>query len=544
MAQPSEELSRFMNPAAEVGDGTTSWDAMAARARGYVSSRAAPAVVGVVTALITWWVWGSLRQIPVYHDESAFLLQADLFASGRWTAPGPPLPEFFEQFHVIVTPIFAAKYWPGHALLMVPGVWLGLPGLVPVLLSGLTGALCFALARRVAGPWVAAGTWFFWATAPREVFFRASYFSEVTTGALWLLGWWALLDWYETGRRGALLTIAACVGWSAITRPLTAVAYVIPVAVVVLRRSYARRSWWDLGLAAALGAVIVGVIPLWNARTTGDWRLTPYALYARQYFNFGMPGSFGLDTTARTAPERSLPPDMERFDAEQREMVRAHTVAALPRNLIERLQQIGDDMWHGWRVVFLPLAALGLVALSAAGVYAVASAALLIVVHLAFPHPPFWSLYYYELQPVLAFLTAVGVGVAASRVAKWPGNVRVGRAAAVVACGAAFLLAARDLVALDRGLARRRDYARGFLAVVRRIPEPKAIVFVHYAPDHYIHRSLIVNQPDWERTHTWIVYDRGPDNARLMALAPDRSPYLFDEATGTLTRLSSRVSPP
>jgi len=532
-----------MNPAAaEREDGTTMWRALAARATRCVSSRAAPAVGGVVTALIAWWVWGSLRQVPVYHDESAYLLQAGLFASGRWTAPGPPLPEFFEQYHVIVAPVFAAKYWPGHALLMVPGVWLGLPGLIPVLLSGLTGALCFALARRVAGPWVAAGAWFFWTTAPRVVFFRASYFSEVTTGALWLLGWWALLDWYETGRRGGLLTLAACAGWSAITRPLTAVAFAIPVAIVLLRRSYARRSWRDLGLAAALGGVIVGIVPLWNARTTGDWRLTPYALYARQYFNFGMPGSFGLDTTATTAPERSLPPDMQRFDAEQREMVRSHTVAALPRDLVQRLRQIGDDMWHGWRVVFLPFAVLGLFALSAAGIYAVASAALLIVVHLAFAHPPFWSLYYYELQPVLAFLTALGVAVAAPRVAQWLGNARLSRAVVVVVCSAAFLLAVRDLVVLHRGLARRREYARGFLTLVHRIPEPKAIVFVRYAPDHYIHRSLIVNQPDWERAHAWIVYDRGPDNARLVAIAPDRAPYVFDEATGTLTRLSSPVS--
>jgi hypothetical protein len=533
-----------MNPAAEARDGMSVWPTITERVTRFVSSSAAPVVCGVISAVIAWWVWGSLNQIPVYHDETAYLLQAKLFASGRWAAPGPPLPEFFEQYHVLVTPVFAAKYWPGHALLMVPGVWLGLAGLVPVLLSGLTGALCFALARRVAGPWVAAGAWFFWTTAPRDVFFRASYFSEVTTGALWLVGWWALLDWYETGRRGALLTVAACVGWSAITRPLTALAFAIPVAIVVLRRTATRRDWRNLGLAAALGSVILGLIPLWNVGTTGDWRLTPYALYARQYFNFGMPGSFGLDTTAATAPERSLPPDMQRFDAEQRDMVRSHTVAALPYDLVQRLRQTGDDMWHGWRVVFLPCAVVGLFVLSGAGIYAVASAGLLIGVHLVFAHPPFWSLYYYELQPVLAFLTALGGAVAAVWVAKWVDTARLRWAAAVFVCGAACVLAVRDLVALDRALARRREYGRGFSTLVQRIPERKAIVFVRYAPDHYIHRSLIANEPDWERAHAWIAYDRGPDNARLVAVAPDRTPYIFDEATGTLSRLTSSRSTP
>jgi hypothetical protein len=34
------------------------------------------------------------------------------------------------------------------------------------------------------------------------------------------------------------------------------------------------------------------------------------------------------------------------------------------------------------------------------------------------------------------------------------------------------------------------------------------------------------------------VYDRGAENARLMALAPERVPYLFDEATWTLQPLA------
>src|SRR5260370_11675979 len=125
---------------------------MPERAAGWLATRRAAVVCGVVTALLTWWVWGSLDQVAVFHDEAAYLLQAKIFASGRWAAPARPLPEFFEQFHVLVTPVFASKYWPGHSLLMVPGVWLGLPGLVPVLLSGLTGALCFGLARRGGTP--------------------------------------------------------------------------------------------------------------------------------------------------------------------------------------------------------------------------------------------------------------------------------------------------------------------------------------------------------------------------------------------------------
>ena len=500
---------------------------MTERSAPWLSTRWAPVVCGVVTALLTSWVWGSLDQIPVFHDEVAYLLQAKIFASGRWTAPARPLPEFFEQYHVLVTPVLASKYWPGHSLLMVPGVWLGLAGLVPVLLSGLTGALCFALARRVSTPLVAVVTWLFWTTASGNLHWRASYFSEVTTSALWLLGWWALLDWYETGRRAALLAVAACVGWSAITRPLTALVYAIPVGVVVLRRCYTRQSWRDLGLALALGTGLVAVIPLWSARTTGDWRTTPYALYARLYFPF----------TLQDRPERPLPPDMERFEEPLKDLVRSHTLAALPGELAQRIGQIGSDLWHGWRAVFLPFAVLGLFALPMAARWALATAALLVLAHLTFAHYPGWSLYYLELQPVLALLTGLGLGVAAPRVDAWLGPGRLTWLALIV-CTAAVPLVVLDLRASRRTLEHRQDYVRGFAALVQQIPASKAIVFVRYLPTHNVHVSLIVNEPDLARAHAWIVYDRGADNARLLALAPDRTPYLYDEATNSLSALA------
>jgi hypothetical protein len=108
---------------------------MAAPVERWLGGRAAPAVFGAVTAVMTAWVWGGLRVVPVFHDEAAYLLQARIFASGRWASPAPPLPEFFEQFHVLVTPVVASKYPPGQSLLMAPGALLGLPGLVPVIIA-------------------------------------------------------------------------------------------------------------------------------------------------------------------------------------------------------------------------------------------------------------------------------------------------------------------------------------------------------------------------------------------------------------------------
>ena len=130
------------------------------------------------TLALDWWLAGAWTPYARVHDEASYLLQAQTFAHFRWVNPSPPIPAFFEQYHVFVEPAFFSKYPPGHGLLMVPGVWLGLPALVPMLLHGVAGALLFMLARRVANPWVALLTWALWLGARANVEFRPTYFSD------------------------------------------------------------------------------------------------------------------------------------------------------------------------------------------------------------------------------------------------------------------------------------------------------------------------------------------------------------------------------
>src|SRR5512133_2842487 len=68
-------------------------------ARAFAHGPLLPVVIGVATGVASLWVWGSLSRSAVIHDESAYLLQAQLFANGRFTAPTPPLYHFFEQLY-------------------------------------------------------------------------------------------------------------------------------------------------------------------------------------------------------------------------------------------------------------------------------------------------------------------------------------------------------------------------------------------------------------------------------------------------------------
>lgn len=500
-----------------------------------------PLACGLATAAATWWAWGAWRPLPESHDENAYLLQAGIFAQGRWADPPPPLPEFFEQMHVLSEPTRAAKYPPGHSLVLAPGVRLGMSAAVPMALAGAAGAGLVALARRAANARVAILAWLFWLAPPHPLQLRASYLSQATTTALWLLGWWALLRWTETARTRWLGLLSACVAWGCITRPLTTIAFALPAAAVVLRSVRGPRLGARIAALLLPGAAILLVIPLWSERTTGDPLQTPIGLYIREYLPFDRPGLGPVATQAR----RELPPDLRgSYIAFYKSLRDQQTLAALPVVLGQRLAAILRDLWGGWRLPFLAFTLLGFVSLPRIAWPAVASAGLLVGLHLAYAHYAAYTLYYVEAYPVFAFVTALGVVAALERLSS-----RTRRPAIATGGLALIALALAAAGGLEAGRARAsRRYGNGpvllFHDRIRRIPDPRAIVFVRYAPDHDAHRSLIVNGPDLAHSPVWVVYDRGADNARLCLAAPDRAPYLYDEGSRRLVAMPRDCAAP
>lgn len=399
---------------------------------------------------------------------------------------------------------------------------------MPVLLSALTGALIFVLGRRLAGPMAGIFGWLIWLGTLENLQFRASYLSEVTTGALWVVGWYALLRWYRDRAPAWLVLVAATVGWQAITRPLTAVAFALPVLAVVLATVARERRWRELAFPVLVGSAILAIVPIWSYETTGDWRTTPLMLYTNRYTPWDRPG-FGAETDT-PPPERA--PDIHAMDEIFRSHHAAHTVAGLPKALAERSLQIGKNIWGSWHVVLLPFAALGLVGLTAVELTGLATAAMLVLAYLAYAHPPIWTLYYLEMEPALTLLTALGM----VRAGRWiPERWRPG-AAALAALPLVIVIVYRAGL-MERDIQKMFWQQHAFQQLLDIVPDDRTIVFVRYTPNHVAHRSLIRNEPFLADARHWIVYDRGAENAELMRLAPDRAPYLFDEATNTITKL-------
>jgi hypothetical protein len=475
---------------------------------------------------VIWFAWGAFNPPPLVEDEVSYILQSRIFASGHWAVPSPPAPEFFHQSQVLTVPAVASKFPPGHALLMSLGALVGSPPLVPLLLTGLAGALLFALVRRVTNPWVALLAWIIWLSDPIELQLRPGYFSEVTSGAMWMIALWALLEWREHRRTRWLLALAAAIGWGAITRPLTMLAFAGPIGVLVVRDVARTHRWRDFMLAVAVGCCFLAIIPLWSAMTTGDWRLAPQTLYTRDYLPYDKPG-FGLDTTPPALP---LSPVTRYTFVGFRDQHARHTLTNLPSIATERLAVIAHDEWHGARLVLVPFAVLGLFAMSASVWFALACSFALFAGYLSYGHWAHWTLYYLEGLPVLAVIAALGIWDAVERIRRGVGESfgGGGRVLAMIAASLA-LLVGYEAVVWRGNHQRNATWDVAFHQLLDNVTVRSAVIFVHYAPRLGPHLNVVANSPHLFADSTWIVNDLGPRNAELLHFAGARVPLAFYE---------------
>jgi hypothetical protein len=514
------------------------------RVESALASRWAVLAIGIISALTFRYEWSTLQALPLVHDEAAYVLQARLFAAGKW-ADSAPIPEFFEQPHVLVTPRLAEKYGPGNALMLVPGIWLDRPGLMPVIALAITGALIFVLGRRTVSAWVGIFAWMVWlGLVPPQTTFRPSYFSEILTQGLWLGAWWALLRWRDEERGRYLVLAAACIGWMAITRPLTAVAFAIPVGIAVLWFSRRRGLWRQVGAALAMGLAFLSVIPLWSARTTGNWRVTPLMLYTDQYMPYDVIG-FGLRDRQ---PLREASPEIACFAATYASEHRWHTPGMIPSAFLSQGQAAAAAFFTERRHGLILFALVGVLASPLELGFALATCIALLLAYTTFAHSPGWTVYALETQPVCALLAAAGIWVVSAAIGRRWGQraaIRSGRAPGVQLaswCMLAFVLLAirptMDAVERVRHAKASGDLPHHmFRQAVDSLPGEKKIVFVRYPKGEGCQQNLIQNDPPLATAKTWIVNDRGDDDFRLLRAAPDRVPYLFDVKTFEMQRL-------
>ncbi len=229
-------------------------------------------ICGAVTALFAAILASVVfARIPHVQDSVAQLFQARIFARGRLWAPSPPLKEFFNYTQMINDGRWYSQYPPGHALLLVPGVWIGAPWLINPLLAGIGVFASVLLARELFGSPVARITGMLAVLSPFLVLMAAEFMSHVSGFAVLTL---FLLLYFRILRHGRSRDGAIAGGLFALAiliRPYTAVAAAAPILLhgawrARLDRRLLGPAVWIVAGGAA-GLVLFG---LYNWGTTGS----------------------------------------------------------------------------------------------------------------------------------------------------------------------------------------------------------------------------------------------------------------------------------
>jgi hypothetical protein len=255
--------------------------------------RLATSAIGCLTLFGCIAVAGLLHEpVPHIHDEFSYLLMSNTLASQRISNPSPPLPEFFDTFHVLVRPVYASKYFPAQGLFLAIGEKLtGHPAVGVWLSSALAcAAACWMLQAWIGPVWGLLGGLLMMIQFGVYSYWSQTYWGGMVAalgGALFfgaVRRLWDKLSWRNAIFMAVGLIIVAN------SRPLEGLLAALPVSCLFLWRIWQQAQWkqaafWrSLVLPGAtvllLGAAATGT---YNRAITGSAWKPPYLLHEQQY---------------------------------------------------------------------------------------------------------------------------------------------------------------------------------------------------------------------------------------------------------------------
>lgn len=478
------------------------------------------ALVLVVLAVIAGGLV-SLRvfqAIPHLEDEFANLWQAQVMAEGKAFLPSPPNPNStLVPFVVDYQGRRFGKYPPGWPALLSLGARADLTWLVNPLLGALAIWLTYQLAKRWFGgglAWLAAGLLL---ASPMFLMLSGTLMSHNLSLVLSLALALAWVDLFcragdPAHPRLAAVVAGASLGALGLTRPLTAVGVGLPLAlhgiVLFLRSPSARRPLISI---AGLSLALVALLPLWQYALTGDPLLNPYTLWW-SYDRIGFGPGHGVTQAGHSLWQAYV-----------------NTRFSLRAGLHDAFG------WPYLSWLFLPFGALALWK-RRGGWLTLALAPSLILVYSAYWIGSwlFGPRYYYEALPMLAVLSAAGVGWLGG----WLPAIHRGRITPLIGVGA---LAALMLVDLTMYLPARLDGMKGLYGIsagpvrsLRASDLGRALIFVR--SDRWMgYANLLLLAPPFSHDDFRVAWSVGLDRDQQVAdQYPGYTVYYYDPSEPNL----------
>jgi 4-amino-4-deoxy-L-arabinose transferase-like glycosyltransferase len=284
---------------------------------------------------------GVFQAVPHLEDEHANLFQAKVLATGKLYASSPAQPGvFFVPFVLDWEGRRFSKYPPGYSAMLALGVLTRTPWFVNPLLGALALVATFALGRAIFGDdQTALLAAILGATSPMFLGLSSALLSHALSLLLLTVFAWAFLRstlhtpalWASTLH--ALLA-GFSLGWAALTRPMTAIAYAAPFGLWALWRVAGRRSRpGPLVVTALVAGAMAALLPLYQWTLTGSYSVNLYATW------------WGYDSPGFGPGHGPLP--------------EGHSLASALHNSALDLASLLTDM-HGWPGLSWVLIAPGL----------------------------------------------------------------------------------------------------------------------------------------------------------------------------------------
>jgi len=239
------------------------------------SLRLLGAVSALGSALVVLIGFGLLRNQVVTDDEYVYVFQSRILASGHGSAPPPPLPLFFGNVFIgIKDGRWFGQYPPGHPLMLLPAILIGMPRLTPILLAGVNIFLTGLLVRRLFGPGWGTAAALLLLTSPLFLLTGATLLSHETAYFALVVACYAALRAQDGHRMVWSLLAGLGIGALFLTRPWTGVTLGIFPALLLLRNARDQRR---MLVPAAAALVLSGLVFLgYNRDQTGHAFLTGY----------------------------------------------------------------------------------------------------------------------------------------------------------------------------------------------------------------------------------------------------------------------------
>lgn len=482
--------------------------------------------------------WSDLP--PGLHDEFSYLFQAHTFLAGQTSFPSPPLPELFDQMHVLNDGRMASRYFPATGLWMAPFLAMGNPWRGWWLAQGLLASLMFWIGREAGGSACGRLVGLLCALCPGLILFSQLLLAH-HPALLGLAIMQLALPRMVRSQNGAWGLLAGSgLGFAALARPMTAVGIGLPWGLWLLGRGWRDRHELRLWPWLAAPLLAAGAGQLWyDGKITGDPWKTPYGEYTALHTPRHV---YGFDNVRR-GEQSSAARRIEKYD----DWAENLTPRLAMKNVAYRLFSSVQWTW-GLLPVVLGLG-LWMTCWNRISTPARLSLASIVTLHLV--HIPYWYdgilHFHYVLESLPQWLLVLATAGCAGREVL----VRAGRRMVPLWGWLALVLAGVLNFTTTQGLwsapfqdgLSQFQFAREKQGQFRRlidstVTERPALVLIQADPSD-LHIDFVVNTPPLTGP---ILFARDrPEVASIGEIRsawPDRTLYRYSAQTQRLTRIT------